>query len=119
MSELDTQTKQIDQYFEGIGAKNLEELRYAYRIVIYSGAMKILRDFPDIIVGPPPAPSSEKQQQQQQQREPGQGGGGGGVRPPPVYSDSTKPPYRPSAILRLACIALGNCPEPTEPDGLG
>jgi hypothetical protein len=123
MSQLDTLPEQFDRLLEGIDSVNsLEEWRYAFRKVIYSGAMEILRDFPEIVVGPPPIPSSEQQQQQkqqqqsqqqeqqQEQRRPPPGGGatvGKPVRHPII--EGQQPPYRPSAIHELLCISLGTC----------
>jgi hypothetical protein len=109
MSELDSLPEQFERLLGGIGTGNsLEEWRYAYRKVVYSGAMRILKEFPEIIIGPPPPPP-------QLQRQPGPGpapGGnpqiGGGNRPP--YSTAgQQPPYRPNAIHELLCIALGTC----------
>ncbi|MEO7205196.1 MAG: hypothetical protein ABI356_10340 [Steroidobacteraceae bacterium] len=109
MSELDSLPEQFERILEGIRTNYpLEEWRYAYRKVIYAGAMRILKDFPEIIVGPPPALP-----QVQEQRGPTYGGGaqiGGGHNPPPKFIDGQKPPYRPSAIIELVCIASGNCP---------
>jgi hypothetical protein len=104
MSELDIGAEQIAQLFGRIGGKNLEESRYAYRKILYAGAMKILRDFPEIVIGPPPDPSP----QQQQQEHPVFGGGAGGNpgRGPGIAGE--KPPYRPSAVCQLVCIASGD-----------
>jgi len=56
MSELDTLTEQFDRLLEGVRSQyTLEEWRYAYRKVLYSGAMKILKDFPVVIVGEQPS----------------------------------------------------------------
>lgn len=108
MSELDTLPEQFDRLLEGVRGKyTLEEWRYAYRKVIYSGAMRILKDFPEIIVGPPPAPFPE--QQQQQRPTVGRGPHGGGDPPPPYFTAGQQPPYRPNAIHELLCIALGTC----------
>src|ERR1700729_454777 len=60
MSALDALPGQFDGLLEGIGTEySLEELRYALRKVIYSGAMKLYKDHPEIITGlpaPPPSP---------------------------------------------------------------
>lgn len=83
MSELDTLTEQFERLLEGIrGKHSLDEWRHAYRKVIYSGAMKILEDFPEIIIGPVHPVAAER------------------------------PPYRPNAIGQIVCIALDNCPPP-------
>jgi hypothetical protein len=96
MSALDALPGQFDGLLEGIGTEySLEELRYALRKVFYSGAMKLYRDHPEIIIGPPPPPPPPQQQQQQQ--------GGRGAR-----TDGQPPPYRPSAICDWVCNALGN-----------
>jgi len=115
MSELDTLTEQFERLLEGIRSKyTLEEWRYAYRKVIYSGAMKILEDFPEIIIGPPLQPSPRLQEQ----RAPTHGGGApmggpgpypGGQQPPAIIIAGQRPPPYPSAIGELVCIALGNC----------
>jgi hypothetical protein len=102
MSDLDTLTEQFERLLEGISTEyTLEEWRYAYREIIYAGAMKILEEFPEIVVGP--APSTPPQQQQQQQQGPG-------FHP---AAPGQRPPYYPSSIFHLVCIALGNCPPPT------
>jgi hypothetical protein len=108
MSELDAKTQQIEQLFAGIGASDLEEWRYAYRKIIYAGAMKILRDHPEIIIGSPPDPSSEQQQQQQQQQRPASGGAALGNPGRNPVIDGQPPPYRPSAVCHLVCIVLGD-----------
>jgi hypothetical protein len=98
MSDLDTLTEQFERLLEGIGTEyTLEEWRYAYREIIYAGAMKILEEFPEIVVGP--APSTLPQQQQ-----------GPGFHP---AAPGQRPPYYPSGIFHLVCIALGNCPPQT------
>jgi hypothetical protein len=108
MSELDTLVDQFDGLLNGIRTKySLEEWRYAYRKIIYSGAVKILREHPEIVIGPRPAPPRQLPEDPIQEG----GGTGKGWQPPPPFIDSTKPPYRPSAICELACcIALGTCP---------
>jgi hypothetical protein len=94
MSALDTLPGQFDGLLEGIGTEySLEDLRYALRKVIYSGAMKLYRDHPEIITGQPPPPPQQQQQQQ------------GGRGP---HTDGQLPPYRPNAICEWVCIALGN-----------
>jgi hypothetical protein len=118
MSELDTLTEQFEGLLEGIRGKyTLQEWRYAYRKVIYSGAMKILEDFPAIIIGPPPPPPP----QLQEQRAPTHGGGAakGGPGPHPVVQQppaiiiaGQRPPPYPSSIGELVCIALGDCHQP-------
>jgi hypothetical protein len=104
MSALDALPGQFDGLLEGIGTEySLEELRDALRKVIYSGAMKLYKDHPEIITGlpapppsPPPPPPPQQQQQQQQD-------GDRGAR-----ADGQQPPYRPNAICTWVCIALGN-----------
>jgi hypothetical protein len=82
MSELDKLTEEFERLLEGVrGKHSLDEWRYAYRKVLYSGGMKILEQFPEIILGP--------------------------VHP---VSAGPPPPYHPSAINELLCIVLGNCP---------
>jgi hypothetical protein len=106
MSALDTLPEQFDRLLEGIGTEySLEELRFAFRKVLYSGAMKLYRDHPEIIVGPPPPPPrpAQPQQQQQPQQQPQQQRGGRGP-----HSDGQLPPYRPNAICEWVCTALGN-----------
>jgi hypothetical protein len=115
MSELDIGAEQVAQLFRRIGGNNLEESRYAYRKILYAGAMKILRDFPEIIIGPPPDPSpqpqpqpqQQQQQQQQQQEHPAFGGGAGGNPGRGPGTAGEKPPYRPSVVCQLVCIASG------------
>ena len=106
MSELDAEIRQIEQLFRGDGANDLEACRYAYRKIIYAGAMKILRDHPEIIIGSPPDPTSEQQQQQQQRPASGGGALGNPGRNPVI--DGQPPPYRPSAVCQLVCIVLGD-----------
>jgi hypothetical protein len=111
MSELDTLTEQFEGLLKGIRGKyTLEEWRYAYRKVIYSGAKKLLDDFPVIVIGPPPLP---QHLQEQQSAPPGGGAGGrgphpGGQPPPNLSPAGDKPPYRPSAICELVCIVVGS-----------
>jgi hypothetical protein len=110
MTELDKLTEQFDGLLNGIREKySLEEWRYAYRKVIYSGAMKIFKEFPVVIIGPPPPPP------QQEQKGGAVGSGPEFMRnPPPITVLGERPPYRPSCtILLAACIALGNCPPPS------
>jgi hypothetical protein len=113
MSVLDAEIRQIEQLFRGDGANDLEACRYAYRKIIYAGAMKILRDHPEIIIGSPPDPTSEQQQQQQQQpqqqqQRPASGGGALGNPGRNPVIDGQPPPYRPSAVCQLVCIVLGD-----------
>jgi hypothetical protein len=105
MSNLDALPEQFDRLLGGIGTEySLEELRYAFRKIIYSGAMKLYKDHPEIIIGPvPPPPPPQQQQQQQPQPQPQQQGGGRGPQ-----TAGQQPPYRPSAICEWVCIALGN-----------
>jgi hypothetical protein len=100
MSALDTLPEQFDRLLEGIGTEySLEELRYAFRKVLYSGAMKLYRDYPEIIVGPPPPrPPPAQQPQQPQQLQGGRG----------PHIDGQLPPYRPNAICEWVCTALGH-----------
>jgi hypothetical protein len=111
MSELDTLAKQFEQLLEGIRDKHsLEEWRYAYRKVIYSGALKIFEVHPEVIIGPSPA---TLELQARGGPGPGDGPRNVGGNPPPYTILGERPPYRPSAvILQAACIALGNCPPP-------
>ena len=114
MSDLDTLTEQFERLLDGVNTEySLEEWRYAFREIIYAGAMKILEEFPEIVVGP--APSTPPQQQQtppQQQQTPPQQQQqqGPGFHP---AAPGQRPPYYPSGIFHLICIALGNCPPPT------
>jgi hypothetical protein len=108
MSELDTLTEQFERLLEGIHGKHtLEEWRYAYRKVVYFGAMKILGDFPGIILGPAPLPVRSGKG-----RGPVPAGATTGPVAYPVIAGQ-QPPYRPSDIGELLCIALGNCHQPT------
>jgi hypothetical protein len=101
MSELDTLTEQFERLLEGIRGKyTLEEWRYAYRKVIYSGAKKLLDDFPVIVIGPPPLPP-----QLQEKKGPAPGGG---PLPPPSSTAGEQPPYRPNAVCVLVCTVLGS-----------
>jgi len=116
MSELDTLTEQFERLLEGIRTKyTLADWRYAYRKVIYSGAMKILEDFPEIIIGSPPQPSPQLQEQR------AHGGGApmagpgphpGVQQPPAIIIAGQRPPPYPSDIGELVCIALGTCQPP-------
>jgi hypothetical protein len=86
MSDLDTLAEQFGRLLEGVrGEYSLEEWRHAYRKIIYSGGMKILQAFPEIIIGPPR---------------------GVAAGPPP--------PYHPSGIGEYLCVVLGNCPQPPQ-----
>jgi len=109
MSELDTLTEQFERLLEGVRGKyTLEEWRYAYRKVIYSGAKKLLDDFPVIVIGPPPLPPHL---QEQQAAPAGGGGAGRGPQPgpqPPVNTAGQQPPYRPSVVCELVCIVVGS-----------
>lgn len=112
MSELDALTEQVDRLLENIRTKySLEEWRYAFREIIFSGAMKILDEFPEIIIGP--RPESPTQPQQQQQQGPTHGGGSVIGKGPHPLPDGQRPPYYPSGIGQLVCIVLGNCPQPS------
>jgi len=83
MSELDKLTEEFERLLEGVrGKHSLDKWRHAYRKIIYSGAMKILETFPEIIVGP--------------------------VR---GVAAGQKPPYHPS-VEPILCIVLGDCPPP-------
>ena len=108
MSNLDTLAEQFEQLLEGVRGKySLEEWRYAYQKIIYSGAMKILENFPEIIVGPAPMPMESKKGSGPTRGDPATLG-----KPlHPVIAGQT-PPYHPSSISKLVCIVLGNCPEP-------
>jgi hypothetical protein len=108
MSELDTLTEQFERLLEGVRSQyTLEEWRYAYRKVLYSGAIRILKDFPVIFVG-----TSSPKLQEDPVFSGGVPIGGQGPLPPPKSIAGERPPYRPSAINQLVCIALGNCPPP-------
>ena len=61
----------------------LAEWRHLIRQVVYTVSMRILRTFPEIIVGPP---SRSK-------------------------SAGPQPPYHPN-VGRLLCIVTGDCPPP-------
>jgi hypothetical protein len=109
MSNLDTLAEQFERLLEGVSGKySLAEWRYAYEKVIYFGAMKILEDFPEIIVGPPPPPMESK-------KGPAPAHGGPATLGKPIHPviAGQSPPYHPSSIGKLVCIVLGNCPEPT------
>jgi hypothetical protein len=113
MSELDTLTGQFKGTLDGIHTKyTLEEWRYAYREIIYAGAMRILEEFPEIIIGSPPSPSAQPQGQQSPTR--GDPALAGGPRSPRI--DGERPPYHPNGIGQIVCIALGNCPPPPPKD---
>src|SRR5258708_40208930 len=101
MSELDTLPEQFDRLLEGIRGKyTLEEWRYAYRKVIYSGAKKLLNDFPVIIVGPAPLPVRSG-------KGPAPAGATTGPGAYPVIAGE-QPPYRPNAVCELVCTVLGS-----------
>lgn len=112
MSELDTLTEQFDRLLDGIRSKHtLEEWRFAFRKIIYSSAMKILNDVPEIIVGPAPMPlRSEKKGSASPTR--GNPAGLGGPLHGVIAGQA--PPFHPSAINELVCIVLGNCPQQTQ-----
>jgi hypothetical protein len=113
MSELDLDavTKEIERLLESVPPNkySLEERRYALRNVVYKGAMKILEDFPDIIVGQEPRSRHASKKR------------GGPVRGEPdaigipVYpvAEGQRPPYFPSGIHWLLCLSLGTCPQQT------
>jgi hypothetical protein len=112
MSELDLDavTKEIVRLLESIPAEkySLEERRHAFRRVVYKGAMKILEDFPVIIVGPPPGrPRAEEEQLPTNEN----AAFFGGPRHP--RTDGERPPYHPSGINWLLCQSLGTCPQQT------
>jgi hypothetical protein len=71
--------KLLDKYPKSRG---LEEWRHLIRRVVYTVAMRILKGFPEIVVGP--------------------------VRP---VAAGPQPPPRPNVGL-LLCIATGDCPPP-------
>jgi hypothetical protein len=108
---LDTLTKEFERLLNDIRTKySLEEWRYAYSKVIYSGAIKILEKFPGIIIGPAPFPLQSKEI-----AEPIRGNPttiGGPLHPVTIAGQA--PPFHPSAIGKLVCIVLGNCPEPPQ-----
>jgi hypothetical protein len=106
MSELDSLTDQFERNLKDIQAKYpLEDWRYAMRKIIYFGTMRILQEFPEIAIGPPP--------KAQDQHGLAHGGAqAGGPKPPTNVIYGQKPPYRPSAIGELVCIAVGSCPPP-------
>jgi hypothetical protein len=109
MSELDTLTEQFERLLDGIRTKHtLEEWRFAYRKIIYSGGMKILDDFPEIIVGQAPLPPrSEKKAVAAPTR-----GNPAGIRGPVTgVTYGQAPPFHPSSIGELVCIVLGTCPQ--------
>jgi len=111
MSELDTLPEQFERLLDGIRGKfTLAEWRYAYRKVIYSGARKILDDFPEIVIGPPPPPP-----QSGKGPGPAPGGNPAGQQPGahPVGIAGQPPPYHPSAIHEYLCIVLGDCQQQT------
>jgi hypothetical protein len=86
MSDLDTLAEQFERLLEGVRGKyTLEEWRHAFRKIIYSGGMKILQTFPEIIVGPVHGVAAGQ-----------------------------KPPYRPSATGEFLCVVLGDCPQPPQ-----
>ena len=103
MSDLDELPAQFDRLLGGIGTGySLEEMRYALRKVIYSAAMKLYEDHPEIIIGPVPLPAPPPPPQQQQQPQPQQQGVGRGP-----HIAGQQPPYRPNAICEWVCTALG------------
>jgi hypothetical protein len=110
MSELDTLTQEFDRLLESIprGKYSLEEWRYAYRKVVYSGAKKILNDFPELIVGPKPQPMQSEKGPGAHPVAGGLAGGQGVLHP---VADGQPPPYRPNAINQVLCIILGTCPQ--------
>jgi hypothetical protein len=83
MSELNKLTEEFERLLEGVpGKHSLDEWRHAYRKIIYSGGMKILEVFPEIIVGP--------------------------VHP---VAAGQPQPYRPSAVINeFLCTVLNTCP---------
>jgi hypothetical protein len=112
MSTLDELTAEFDRLLATIprGDNSLDDWRYAYRKIVYSGAKRILSDFPDLITGPRPLP---RQFEQGPGSHPGGGGaafGGGVVHP---VAEGQPPPYRPSAVNQLLCLVLGTCPQQT------
>jgi len=110
MSDLDTLAEQFERLLEGVRGKySLEEWRFAYRKVVYSGAMKILDDFPELIVGPRPLPLQSKKAAGPTRGEPTTIAGPGH----PVVIAGQPPPYHPSAIGELLCVVLGTCPKQT------
>jgi hypothetical protein len=109
MSEFDSKTDQMQQLFQGIGGEySLEESRYAFRKLIYFGAMKLLRDFPEIVIGPEPMQADQGRAGGHPEGSGSAFAGGHGVLHP--VDAGQPPPFRPSDIGRLLCIALGNCP---------
>jgi hypothetical protein len=110
MSDLDALTEQFQRLLDGIRDKHtLEEWRFAYRKIVYSGAMKILDDFPELIVGPPPRARQSKKAAGPTRSEPTTIAGPGH----PVVIAGQPPPYHPSAIGELLCVVLGTCPHQT------
>ena len=100
MSELDTLTQEFDRLLDGIRTDaSLEEWQYAYRKIIFSGAMKLLENFPEIIIGPPPSPPPPGEEQGSNLR--------AGAHP---ITDGQPPPYRPSTICQLVCIVVNGNP---------
>lgn len=109
MSELDTLTEQFERLLDGIRSKHtLEEWRFAYRKIIYSGGMKILDDFPEIIIGPAPLP---RRSEKKAITGPTRGNPAGIGGPSHGIIAGQAPPFHPSAINELLCIVLGTCPQ--------
>jgi hypothetical protein len=110
MSDLDALTEQFQRLLDGIRDKHtLEEWRFAYRKIVYAGAMKILHDFPELIVGPVPLARQSKKAAGPTRGEPTTIAGPGH----PVVIAGQPPPYHPSAIGELLCVVLGTCPHQT------
>jgi hypothetical protein len=110
---LDTLTKEFKRLLDGIRTKySLEEWRYAYSKVIYSGAIEILHKFPEIIIGP--APLAPLPLRSEKRADPILGNPGPMGAPLHPVIDGQAPPFHPSAIGKLVCIVLGNCPEPPQ-----
>jgi hypothetical protein len=113
MADLDALTNQFAKLLGSTENEyTLAEWRYAYRKVIYSMGLRVLMDFPEIIVGPPPSSvgSTPLMEKGPPGDSPGFGGGNPGSHP---IIAGQQPPYRPSAIGTLVCLVLGDCQQQT------
>jgi hypothetical protein len=106
MADLDALTDQFTKLLGNTTNKSLAEWRYAYRKVIYSMGLRILEDFPEIILGPTPSAVPLEMKKGPPGDFPDFGGGAPGGH---ATIAGQQPPYRPSAIITLACLALGDC----------